>query len=440
LDLLISTGERSGDELSAAIVSHIQSEKQYNLDISAIAGPGTFISGVRSLFDFTEFATLGLDLKGIQLWKVVLDRIIPIIKADPPRVFLGITNHLFNYIVASHLPPKTHRIMISPPEIWAWQASRVTRALGAIGALVGGARASSSGWARALYFEGARGEACFDCFDDLLCMTPMNMMAYTRLQEKLRAPTNVQFIGHPLAESNRTGKQQNTAAVVRDRLGVKADCHLLSVFPGSRRGTIKRILPTMLEAITEVISTRKDIQCVVNVADGRFESEIMEQVIKARERISEPMRIVTSGTSAEDMLIASSHALLASGTITLKAACLGVVGTVGYAMRGQCLRDVLITRGKTKRGEDVPFSLPNIILAATGLPLDECPYQEYTLDSFKSGEIAEDISRKLPTSSYVSAAHPTLDSKLVAQIRSQLSHDNGKTALELACKYVNEWL
>ena len=106
---------------------------------------------------------------------------------------------------------------------------------------------------------------------------------------------------------------------------------IISLFPGSRRKEVERILPPMLEAAALISARRPEIQFVVVVAPGRSSDE-MRDIVRTQRATPEPLPSclhIVSGESRE-ALAASDAAAVASGTATLEAALLGTPMVVVY--------------------------------------------------------------------------------------------------------------
>ena len=133
-----------------------------------------------------------------------------------------------------------------------------------------------------------------------------------------KAGANVEFVGHPLLDFARTDL---SGAEARRVLGLGADRPVLGLMPGSRRREVERLLPVMLEVTDQIHQAVPDCQFVLPLALGIDSGTLPEM----------PLVSVVRGSVYETMR-ASDLMLVASGTATLEAACLGTPMIVVYKM------------------------------------------------------------------------------------------------------------
>ena len=133
-----------------------------------------------------------------------------------------------------------------------------------------------------------------------------------------KAGANVEFVGHPLLDFARTDL---SCAEARCALGLKADRPVLGLMPGSRRREVERLLPVMLEVTGQIHQVVPNCQFVLPLAPG-IDSGVLPEM---------PLVSVVKGSTYQAMR-ASDLMLIASGTATLEAACLGTPMIVVYKM------------------------------------------------------------------------------------------------------------
>jgi lipid-A-disaccharide synthase len=132
------------------------------------------------------------------------------------------------------------------------------------------------------------------------------------------AGANVEFVGHPLLDFARTDL---SCAEARRALGLDADRLVLGLMPGSRRREVERILPVMLEVTDQIHQAVPNCQFVLPLAPGIDSATLPEM---------SSVKVVTG--SVYEAMRASDLMLIASGTATLEAACLGTPMIVAYKM------------------------------------------------------------------------------------------------------------
>ncbi len=134
----------------------------------------------------------------------------------------------------------------------------------------------------------------------------------------------VEFVGHPLLDQikNKTGEKETLSP------DEPPDPVLIGLFPGSRPAEIKTILPPLLE--TAVLLTRQygqRIRFILPVA-GTLDFKQMQEEIRPYQDQGVSLEL-TSGDSQKTL--GRCHlAIMASGTVTLEAAILGIPILIVY--------------------------------------------------------------------------------------------------------------
>jgi len=420
MDVFFSTGEKSGDQIAAAVASELGRAFGGKLEMAGLAGPLAAAAGVRNIMEGAGRSSAGGELRGFAAWSRRLEVAVGALRDSPPRLLVAVTHPTFNLPLAAAAPAGVRRIIIGPPEIWAWEANAPGRLIGrGLKALPGIAGGPFSP-VRAGYVAAYRGPMALASFDDLLCLTPMNAAAYGELKRRSGAAANIVQVRHPAAGLVRDATWGRRAADLRHRLGLAGHEHLLGVFPGSREGEIRLLLPTMLQAAGAVAGARKDILPVVSVADGTLERPIAECVERYR-ACGRGRAAVWTHAPSTDLLCACCHAILASGTLTLEAALLAVPATVVYTVPPATrflLRPLFAHRRIA--GRAAPFALPNAILAWRGSPAGQFPYPEVTLRHFRAANVARTVLAALPAGPHGAECPPLLPAETVQSLREAL--------------------
>lgn len=122
------------------------------------------------------------------------------------------------------------------------------------------------------------------------------------------------YVGHPLVDRAAAP----TRAAARASLGLPEDARVLALFPGSRRGEIRRLWPAYRDAARRLLASGDCTHVVVAAtADGCYGD-------------ADGLILVTDGT--ERVLAAADAALAKSGTTTLEAALADVPMVVAYRL------------------------------------------------------------------------------------------------------------
>ena len=152
----------------------------------------------------------------------------------------------------------------------------------------------------------------------LLAVFPFEVEAYRG------AGADAIFIGHPAVDHVRPG---GSPAATRHRLGLPSAAPVLALLPGSRRQELRHHLPIIFGALPLVRARFPDIRAVLLVASPRYRPLVEAQVRAG----PVPVTLVEGGTPAGyDAMAAADFAVIASGTATLEALCLGVPSVVIY--------------------------------------------------------------------------------------------------------------
>jgi lipid A disaccharide synthetase len=192
----------------------------------------------------------------------------------------------------------------------------------------------------------------------------------------------------------------------------------------------------MLVAADRVLCERRDVWAAVSVADPALERAIYTHLQDASLDITARRRLVVTGASVRELLCASSHSLLSSGTVTLEAACLGVPGTIGFTLFQEPARlwrfilSLILRREKIGDHKiPVPVGLPNVLMAYAGR--DDRPYEEFTDSAYHAEDIADSIVEKLPKGPYSADAPPMLPDREVEFLRTLIRPPDGGGSLEI---------
>jgi lipid-A-disaccharide synthase len=134
----------------------------------------------------------------------------------------------------------------------------------------------------------------------------------------------VEFVGHPLLDRIQNGNPERDVSISDPLSGPI----LIGLFPGSRPAEIKTILPALLE--TAALLTRhygQRIRFVLPVA-GTLDFKPIQEIIRPYQDQGVSLEL-TSGDS-QKVLGLCQQAIVASGTVTLEAAILGIPILIVY--------------------------------------------------------------------------------------------------------------
>ncbi len=430
MDVFLCTGEKSGDQIAAQVACDLREAYGADLDIAGLIGPAAAAAGVRNILAHTPLASLGVEWKRIADWSAVMATVAERVTADKPKLFVAVAHPTFNLPLAGKLPASIRKMMIAPPEIWAWDASILAKLLAeALRWLAGAKRPFSP--LRVLHVAANRGRLALRNFHDLLCLTPMNAEAYAELRGRIRAEATVVQVRHPMAGLVRDAAAVERAGALRRTLGIEDHQHLLGIFPGSRAGEVKLLLPTMLRAAAELVRRRRDVRLAVSVAEEGLAEPIAQCIERLGADAAANWPPLCTAAPAGDLLTAACHSVMCSGTLSLQAALLAAPATIAYTV-SRVTRTYLRPMAHHRRiaGRPAPFGLPNALLAHTGagrFPV----YPERTLRRFRPGKIAAAVLAQLPPGPPSADGPPKLADDVVEAIRATLAcGPGGRSASE----------
>lgn len=268
----IVAGEASGDSRATELMTALR-ELAPDLRFHGAGGP-RMSALAEEPFDnwIAEAGVLGLwdVLKNYGYFrKKFQDMLTRIGKINPDAVLL-VDYPGFNLRLAKALRARGYRgkvLYYISPQVWAWNRGRIPK------------------MARIL--------------DLMLCVFPFEKPMY----EASRLHTV--FAGHPLIEE-----------LARKKTGQPREENLLGLFPGSREREVKRIFPTMVEAVRLVQKSRPDVRFTAAAASPAH-AETMRQMAG-----DAPITIRTG--AAHELMQQATAGIVCSGTATLEAAYFGL--------------------------------------------------------------------------------------------------------------------
>ena len=322
LHIALLAGEASGDLLGAPLLQALR-ERLPHARFSGVGGPAMQAAGLHSLIDMERLSVMGL----VEVLRHLPDilaaerALLAHWAADPPDVFIGIDAPDFNLRIARALHARGVRtVHYVSPSLWAWKEKRIHKIR--------------------------------RCIDLMLCLFPFETAVYDKHS------VAAVCVGHPLRDRLR----MVPAAEARAALGLPPQARILGLFPGSRRGEVRRLLPVFLETWQRLQAADPALQAVLS---------LRQPPDKASAALLATLPHVHRFDADSATLMAASDALLlASGTITLEAALLNRPMVVAYrvhpvsAALARALKLLKINR----------FSLPNLLAGADIVP--ECMQEE----------------------------------------------------------------
>ncbi len=297
--ILLVAGEPSGDSHGAELILALKRLRP-GLRCLGLGGPRMKAAGQEQMYDLSSHAVVGLVevLKHYPRLREVFHRTVALAKAERPDAVVFIDYPGFNLRLAKALRkavPETRQVYYISPQVWAWKAGRARQ------------------MERLL--------------DRLLVIFPFEQDWFARHAPGLK----VDWVGHPIWDRMMAQDLSLTPADPRTGQGTKEAPLRVALLPGSREAELRKHLPILVRAARELRARRgkngHGVHFVWLVPDD------------AKQRLG---RRLISAAGGDDLHIESyvgyslSHlsrcdlALLASGTVSMEAACLGVPQIVFY--------------------------------------------------------------------------------------------------------------
>ncbi|MDH5182918.1 MAG: lipid-A-disaccharide synthase [Gammaproteobacteria bacterium] len=282
---MIVAGEASGD-LHAA--NFVKSALAINPDLNfyGIAGARMQAAGVEAVHDAAELAVMGLiePLLNYRKLSGVLSHMKQMVRDDKPDLLVLIDYPGFNLRLAETAKACGVKVLFYvSPQVWAWRQGRVKK----IGERI----------------------------DMMAVIFPFETEFYERFQIPVR------YVGHPLVDEVRTTMSKEAA---QQHFGLDASRRTVGLFPGSRRGEVKRLLPIMLKAAKQLKQSHPELQFILPVASS-LKPEMIQPCLDAVD-----VEVITVEGQSYDVAQTCDAIMTASGTATLEIAMLGIPMAITY--------------------------------------------------------------------------------------------------------------
>ena len=225
-NVVIVAGEASGDAHAARLITELK-KLDKTISVRGMGGDNLRKAGVDVFIDMAELAVVGIVevLLKYNLIKAELNKLKQDITANRPDLLILVDYQEFNQRLAAYAKSIGIKVLFYiGPQVWAWRPKRV--------------------------YKMAR------IVDHMAVILPFEKALYKN------ADVDVTFTGHPLTNEVERDKTQQQA---RQQLAIE-DAVTVGLFPGSRSGEIKRVLPILLETAQLIKAEKSGIQFVLPVA------------------------------------------------------------------------------------------------------------------------------------------------------------------------------
>ncbi len=368
--VFVSAGEASGDAHAARMIDELKKLDKH-LTFVGMGGEKMRQSGVNILTDINKMAVVGLVevLLKYRSLKAELTRLQNYIKQNPPALLILIDYQEFNQQLAAYAKQRGIKVLFYiGPQVWAWRPKRVHKMAKIV--------------------------------DHMAVILPFEKKLYED------ADVPVSFTGHPLTDeviANKTKQQARKQLKIDDKT-------TLGLFPGSRSGEIKRVLPIMLETAKLIKNHKPDIQFVLPIA-----STIKTEDLEPFNTSLKELDVTISKEPFYDVIQSCDVILSASGTAILEIGLLEVPMVIVFKIAA--LSHYILSKMVSVKH----LGLVNII------PGKEV-VKEFIQQNAVPSDIAEEALRLLNDKKYYALMKHEL-----SLIRQQLGGGNGsKNVAELA--------
>ena len=368
--VMILAGEASGDVHGASLVREMK-KLNPNIQFSGIGGDKMRTQGVNTFVDVSELAVVGFieviaHLPTIyKTFKLVEQKL----KLNPPELLILIDYPGFNLRVAKIAKRLGIKVLFYiSPQVWAWRKGRVKKIAQVV--------------------------------DHMAVIFPFEVGFYHN------ANVPVSYVGHPLTHEVKATISQTD---MLKTYNISTDKKVVTLLPGSRKGELQRLLPTMLKSAQLLYNQHSDIQLILLQATT-IDDDFLQSFL-----LHNQVPIIIIKDKSYDVMQITDCAITASGTATLEAALMNTPMVVIYKIAA-------FTAFWAKRLIKIEnIALANIIAEKRVVP-------ELLQEQATSENIATEVEKIL----YDSVVHEKMKIEL-AEIKTKMGNKNGaKNTAKLA--------
>ncbi len=353
MHIYLSTGDTSAEPHALGFIRACQNLRP-DCRFSVMGGDILREGGIDIAFDSTEIKVMGFVaiIRHLPAIRKVFYNVLAYIEREKPDCVVLVDYPGFHLRLAKAIKkrfPKMPIVYYITPQVWAWHQSRV--------------------------------KLLQKYIDWAMCILPFEEEWFNEHGVK------AQYVGSPVLD----GVRNVDSTALKTRLGLSANCRVVSIFAGSRRKEIEYILKPMLGAVDIVRKKFPEIEFVLSVARN------MQQNLDDTAGVI-PEYIHRIEGHSHEILAGSDFVFAKSGTTTLEAALIGTPMLVAY--RGDWLSAKLAFF--LKRLNNIEFiSLPNIIAGKEIVPemlQDVCSAQnmsDFAIRVLAEKEVSDNIKKDL---------------------------------------------
>ncbi len=284
--IMISAGEASGDMHAANIIKAIQAQNK-PVEFYGMGSSQLHEAGAELLIDCADIAVVGLVEVLVHYRKIMkaLNTLRDSLRDNPPDLLVLVDYQEFNFKLAETAKGLGIKVLFYiSPQVWAWRQHRVHK----IGKII----------------------------DMMAVILPF--------EEKFYKDANVpvRFVGNPLVDKTQPDKDRETCF---NEYNLSTDKTVVGLFPGSRRGEIKRVLPIQLAAAEILLRDKPDLQFILPIA-----STLNEGLLTPYLKNYSHLNIKLVKDLPYNVMQCCDAIITASGTATLEIALMGIPNCIVY--------------------------------------------------------------------------------------------------------------
>ncbi len=289
LKIYLIAGEPSGDLLGSRLMRALVKKTDGNVEFYGTGGDTMEAEGLKSLFDISDLAVMGL-IEVIPSIPKVLRHIkstVADILQIKPDIVITIDSWSFSCRVHKALRklktgiPQLHYVA---PQVWAWKKKR----------------------ARTMY----------KYIDGLMTLLPQEPKYFTPYH------LETTFVGHPVIESEVLHADGDE---FRRKYNIPANKKIISILPGSRHNEVKMLMSVFLDSAKILLEKDPNFYFVIPTV-----KTVSKQVKAIAAASGLPLQVVETQEDRYNAFRASSAAIAASGTVALELAICHIPHIIAY--------------------------------------------------------------------------------------------------------------
>jgi lipid-A-disaccharide synthase len=374
-ELLMITGEVSGDLIGAALIKELK-KLNGSLNVVGIGGNKMKAERLDVIYHIDQMAFLGFTevVKHIPFIRKVQRTLLELVVKRKIRYAVLIDYPGFNLSMAKKLKAKGVKIIYYvSPQIWAWGKNRINKMVSLV--------------------------------DKMLVVFPFEKVLYEKKE------IDAEFTGHPLVERvnryNFLSKEE-----LYSRFDLEKNKELILIMPGSRNQEIKKIFPESIKASAR-LAEKFDLQIVVACSENMSENDFNDFKSITSFKVIRGLNF--------DLMKYAKFGIIKSGTSTLEAGYFSLPMIIVYrtSFLSYLIGRQLITLDR--------IGMVNIIL-------DEKVVPELIQSDVNEQKISNEAEKILSDERYYNSIKEKLDG-----IKNKLGSENAsENAAKIISEIINE--